>query len=137
EMAGPGTDRPGSETAGPGARTSRLPEVPWDRLFLVVALVFGVFLAVATPPLQEHDAVGHLVRVDRMSRGTFVEPLDGDGQTSASIDACLAGFIDHHTERGLTDAALDLPGNWEAVPCTAPSETPVATSALTSPVPYI
>lgn len=121
-----------------GRATSRgLPEVPWSRCFVVLAIVFGVFFAVATPPLQEHDAENHLIRVDRMSRGTFVESLDDEGQTSASFDGCLAGFIDHHRERGLSDASLDWGGNWEAVECTKPSEQPINNSSLTPPVPYI
>ncbi|HEX6423174.1 MAG TPA: DUF2142 domain-containing protein [Acidimicrobiales bacterium] len=120
-----------------GTTARRLPEVPWARCFVALAMVFGVFLAMATPPLQEHDAVGHLVRVDRMSRGTFVEPLDDRGRTSAPIDGCLSAFIDHHTARGTSDTSLDLRGNWTRVPCGSPSETPIPTSSLTSPVPYV
>jgi uncharacterized membrane protein len=96
-----------------------------------------VFLAVATPPLQEHDAVNHLVRVDRMSRGILVEPLDADGRTDASIDGCLNGFINYHTVHGLTAAHLHLGDNWHAVPCAKPSTVPIPSSALTSPVPYV
>ena len=124
---------PGDE--GPPER--RLPGVRWDLWFLVVAIVFGVFLAVATPPLQEHDAVNHLVRVDRMARGTLVEPLDDQGRTNAPIDGCVNGFIEHHTDRGLSDTSLDLRGNWEAVPCTEPTEWAIPSAALNTPVPYV
>lgn len=121
-----------------GLSTSRrLPEVPWSRCFVVLATVFGVFFALATPPLQEHDAVAHLIRVDRMSRGMFVESLDDEGQTSASFDGCLSGFITHHSVRGLSDASLDWGGNWEAVECTRRSRQPIPNSSLTAPVPYI
>lgn len=111
--------------------------IAWDRWFVVLAVVFGVFLAVATPPLQEHDAAGHLVRVDRMSRGTFVEPLDDEGRTAASVDGCLRAFIDHHSARGASGDPLDLGGNWAAVRCTEPTTMPIPTSSLTSPVPYV
>jgi Predicted membrane protein (DUF2142) len=136
--ATPGATAPsdaGAPPAGPPA--GRLPRVRWDAWFLVVAIVYGVFLAVATPPLQEHDAVGHLIRVDRMSRGTFVEPLDGDGLTNASIDGCVRGFIDHHSLRGGSGEPLDLRGHWADVPCTEATSTGIPTSSLTSPVPYL
>jgi uncharacterized membrane protein len=120
----------------PTARSRRVPAVPWDRCFLVLAVVFGTFLAIATPPLQEHDAVSHLVRVDRMSRGTVVEPLD-DGKTHASVDGCVRAFIDHHGRRGVSGRPLDLRGNWVGVPCTEPDTISIPTSSLTSPVPYL
>lgn len=125
-----------SEVA-PSARARGAVPVRWDRWFLVVAALFGTFLALATPPLQEHDAAAHLVRVDRMSRGTAVQPLDARGQASAEIDGCLRGFIDHHSARGGSGRSLDLRGNWTAVPCTQPSIETITASALTSPVPYL
>ncbi len=133
----PGEPGAEPEMGDAAPRERRLPGVRWDRWFLVVAVVFGVFLAVATPPLQEHDAVNHLVRVDRMSRGTFIEPLDDHGETNASIDSCVNGFIRWHFVRGLTYEHLTLRDNWRAVPCTKPGHLPIPSSALTSPVPYM
>jgi hypothetical protein len=137
-IAAPPEERGGEPDQGDAAHPARrIPEVRWDRWFLVVAILFGVFLAVGTPPLQEHDAIGHLVRVDRMSRGTFVEPLDADGQTSAPIDGCLNGFIRTHTALGLTYDHMRLRDNWRTVRCERPTSLTISTSALTSPVPYM
>ena len=113
------TDAPRSEI---DAETwlSRLPTVRWDRLFVALALLFGLFFAIATPPLQEHDAANHVVRIDEITKGRLAQPIDSDGNVAPTIDACTRAFLVHHTERGAAGQPLDFGGNWAAVPCTAP-----------------
>jgi hypothetical protein len=109
----------------------------WDRWFLAVAVPFGLFLAVATPPMQELDSITHLPRVDRIAAGHLVERVDGEGRVEPRIDGCVHGFMTHHMARGLADESLDVGGNWEAVPCTESTTWGIPNSAITSPVPYL
>jgi uncharacterized membrane protein len=110
---------------------------PWGRWFLALAIPFGLFLAVARPPMQELDAPYHLPRVHRIANGTFVEPIGPDGRVEPIIDACLHGFMTQHGERARGDQPLDFRGNWSEKDCTTPVRWGMPNAAVTSPIPYL
>ena len=130
-------------TTNPGRRAaprdwpSRPPAVRWDRLFVALALLFGVFFAIATPPLQEHDAPNHVVRIDEITKGRLAQPIDSDGNAEPTIDACTRSLPrpphGARRRRSVPGPRRQLGG---AIPCTTPGRWGVPNSALTSPVPY-
>ncbi len=121
----------------PAEAERRRPTIRWSRWFLIVAVPWGLFLVVATPPLQEPDAAAHLVRMDQFVHGVITEPIDSKGQVAPMVDGCLTGFIDHHAARAASPLALHPTDNWSAVRCSTPRRWRIDNSALTSPIPYL
>lgn len=84
------TERPSRADATAGWR-DRIAARP-DRWFLVVAIVAGLGLAVALPPLGGYDELTHLERVWQLSDGHFTPKVVGQGDTEQIGDDLPCGL---------------------------------------------
>jgi uncharacterized membrane protein len=90
-----------------------------DRFLLVAGLIFGLGLAVVTPPFQAPDEPSHFYRAYRVSEGRLdlIPPPQGTGvdlpESVSRIGAVLVGDLPFHPERkadpGKIRALLRLP----------------------------
>jgi hypothetical protein len=104
---------------------------------LLLALPIGLLAVALIPPMQELDGTAHLLRVDQISRGTLVQPLNRHGAAIVVPDACLQGFITAHIELGLRPGPMSPRNSLSRQPCRTPEPRDISNTAMNSPVTYL
>ena len=104
--------------------------------FAVVAVAFGLAMAVITPPFQSPDEATHLLRAYQLSQGVVVAPRHGC-VVPASLGECFTRFdyLEAHPARRTSWAAI----RGEFARPLDPGRTqwlPIDNTSVYSPVPY-
>jgi uncharacterized membrane protein len=85
---------------------SRLNRLKVERVYLVVALVWGLILVVLVPPFQTFDEVAHYYRAWSVAEGQLVVPPSGHVNLPATADALPDRFPYQPVVRGLEKIAV-------------------------------
>jgi uncharacterized membrane protein len=89
-------DAPGGTIRAQSNRKSIIFRISLPFFFVILAIDFGLAIAVLTPPYQAPDEPNHLLRAYQVSEGTFAPPFRrfrGGGFLPSSIAATCAPFF--------------------------------------------
>jgi hypothetical protein len=112
------------------------PSRRWSLLLLLVGAPFGLFFALATPPLQEIDGNWHLFRIQQLAHGDLVPTIQSNGAVVRLADGCTMGLLADWQRRGVQPGAMSLRQNFSRPPCLAPRVVDLSSTAVNSPVSY-
>ncbi|MFO1352946.1 MAG: DUF2142 domain-containing protein [Gammaproteobacteria bacterium] len=86
--------------------------MPVERLFVVIALVFGPLFIILTPPFQNPDEYGHFYRIYQLSEGTLFADLWAKTKAGGELPAALEDaaqpflYLPYHQENKTSSSAI-------------------------------
>lgn len=113
--------------------------IPWTKIFLVVACLFGTFYVFAIPVLSGTDEPAHIARVALIGSGHVLPSTHGPLPSDYRIDGCLSTYVNNYRLLLLTDKRRDWSDQFKNLPCSQATQDLALTSRTAdvySPVPY-
>ncbi len=113
--------------------------IPWTKLFLVIACLFGTIYVFATPILSGTDEPAHVARLALISDGHVLPSTQDPVPSDYSIDGCLSVYVNNYRLLLLAEERRDWSDQFKNLPCSQATKDLALTSRTAdvySPVPY-
>lgn len=119
----------------PNQKTEAIPqkEIPYERYFVILCLIFGCLFVFLTPPLQASDEVTHFLKSYSLSRLQFVQRVE-DGTVVDTLDSEAIAFsqafggLQYNSNAKISLSAIN---QWGSVYTTDSAESSQTTTYIT------